>query len=82
MPKQRVPKRYVAPSVLMPPMSRMDLEVLVVGASRGFGLALATSYASSGAIVHATVRNTTREAMDALDDDATLENRSYVKIYY
>ena len=42
------------------------MEVLVVGASRGFGLALATSYASSGAIVHATVRNTTRASMDSL----------------
>ena len=38
----------------------------MVGASRGFGLALATSYASSGAIVHATVRNTTRASMDSL----------------
>ena len=40
--------------------------VLIIGASRGFGLALAASYASNGSIVHVTVRNENGQPMDAL----------------
>jgi NAD(P)-dependent dehydrogenase (short-subunit alcohol dehydrogenase family) len=44
--------------------------VLLIGASRGLGLALAEEYLDRGAHVLATVRGTDRTALHALQDDA------------